>query len=222
MRMVEHIIALKPGLGIDDLVIETDSADPPLFDDSSLPLVQALESAGIVEKDEPAEYTTVSEPITFGGENGNFLTLLPVDNGTRKLTMDVAIDWNTVLGKQRIVFDLTPETARHGAGARTNATHKQMVLAKTIGLFNKDLRSMGYTTKSILIHGKKGYYSTPRKAFDKDGRSFEAVWHRAVMDYLAALALIPGRFVGTAVSYKGGHALDCRFMKAAAPFFAKV
>jgi UDP-3-O-acyl-N-acetylglucosamine deacetylase len=46
-----------------------------------------------------------------------------------------------------------------------------------------------------------------------EGRSLEPVWHRATLDLLAALALADaGRFVGTAVSYRAGHALDCRLV----------
>ena len=48
LRMAEHIIALRQGLGVDDLLIETDNGDPPLFDRSSLDLVEAVEKAGIV------------------------------------------------------------------------------------------------------------------------------------------------------------------------------
>ena len=41
------------------------------------------------------------------------------------------------------------------------------------------------------------------------GKSLEAVWHRAMLDLVAAIALIDtGRFVGDVISYKAGHALD--------------
>ena len=52
LRMVEHIIALKTGLGIDDVLIKVRSGDPPLFDQSSTPLVEAMDEAKIVERDE--------------------------------------------------------------------------------------------------------------------------------------------------------------------------
>jgi len=42
-----------------------------------------------------------------------------------------------------------------------------------------------------------------------EGKSLEAVWHRAVLDLLAALALIEeGRFLGHVISYKAGHRQD--------------
>jgi len=47
-----------------------------------------------------------------------------------------------------------------------------------------------------------------------NGKSLEAVWHRAVLDLLAAIALIDeGLFVGEIVSYKSGHGLDVEMVQ---------
>ena len=61
LRMVEHIIALKVGLGVDDVLLKVNSGDPPLFDQSSLPLVKAMEHAKIVDGAGEAKYVTVRE-----------------------------------------------------------------------------------------------------------------------------------------------------------------
>lgn len=213
LRMVEHIIALKAGLGLDNVVIATNSGDPPLFDDSSVPLVDAVEKAKIIETDELATYVTVREPVAFGGARGDFLLFLPPENGEKKLRLDVAIKWNTVIGTQRIVFDVTPENFRYGAYARTNATHRQYQLAKTVGLLFADTRNLGYNKNNILIHGRK-YYGKPRFEIAPN-RYLEPVWHRATLDLLAALALTgPDRFVGTVVSFKAGHTQDCDAVRA--------
>ena len=87
MRMVEHIIALRLGLGIDNLMIKADSGDPPLFDRGSIDLVEALADAGTEPSTAPVVYVTVKEAVTMGGANGSFVTLLPArhslgDGGT--------------------------------------------------------------------------------------------------------------------------------------------
>jgi len=209
LRMVEHIIALRLGMGVDDVVISVNSGDPPLFDRSSMDLVEAIEQAGIVERDEVARYVTVKEPVTFGGDRGDFLTFLPPENGEKKLRLDCAIDFNSIIGKQRIVFDVTPRTFRHGAYARTNASHAQMLMVRTFGFLMADTRNLGYTTDNILIHGKNKFHGEPR--FVQGGKALEPAWHRATLDLLAAIALIDtGRFVGRVVSYRAGHTLDVR------------
>lgn len=213
LRMVEHIIALKTGLGIDDVLIKVRSGDPPLFDQSSVPLVEAMDEAKIVERDEEASYVTVREPVAFGGRRGDFLLFLPAENGSKNLRVDCAISWDTIIGRQRVLFDVTEETFRYAALARTNATHRQYVLAKTIGKLFAATRNWGYNDRNILIHGPKKFHTEPR--FPVNGKFLEPVWHRATLDLLAAVALTgPHRFAGTVVSYRAGHTLDCDAVRA--------
>ena len=214
LRMVEHIIALKVGLGVDDVLLKVNSGDPPLFEQSSLPLIKAMEHAKIVETNEDATYVTVKEPVAFGGGRGDFLLFLPAENGEKNLRIDCGISWNTVIGNQRILFDVTPETFRYAALARTNATRRQYILAKTVGKLFAATRNWGYNDRNILIHGKRRFYTEPR--FPVGDKFLEPVWHRATLDLMAAIALIGGsdRFVGTVVSYRAGHTLDCDAIRA--------
>ena len=213
LRMVEHIVALKCGLGVDDVLLKVNSGDPPLFDQSSLPLVQAMEGADIVETADSATYVTVKEPVAFGGSRGDFLLFLPAENGEKRLRIDCAISWNTVIGDQRIIFDVTPETFAYASLARTNATHRQYLLAKTVGKLFAATRNWGYNDRNILIHGPKRFYTEPR--FPVGDKFLEPVWHRATLDLMAAIALIGDhRFCGTVVSYRAGHTLDCDAIRA--------
>ena len=213
LRMVEHIIALKCGLGLDDVLLKVYSGDPPLFDQSSVPLVETVDRAGIVETGTPASYVTVKEPLAFGGKRGDFLLFFPAKPGDRRLRIDCAISWNTIIGRQRVLFDVTPETFRYAALARTNATHRQYLLAKTIGKLFAATRNWGYNERNILIHGPKRYYTEPR--FRLGDKFLEPVWHRATLDLMAALSLFgKHRLCGTVVSFRAGHTLDCDAVRA--------
>ena len=213
LRMVEHIVALKTGLGVDDVLLKVNSGDPPLFDQSSLPLVEAMDGAGVVESDTPATFVTVKEPVAFGGNRGDFLLFLPAKPGERNLRVDCAISWDTVIGRQRALFDVTADTFRYASFARTNATHRQYILAKTVGKLFAATRNWGYNDRNILIHGPKRFYTEPR--FEHEGKFLEPVWHRATLDLMAALALTGSdRFAGTVVSYRAGHTLDCDAVRA--------
>lgn len=212
MRMVEHIVALKRGLSIDNLMIRMNSGDPPLFERGSLDLVEAFDRAGLRILEQPASYVTVRQPISIAGPRGSFLIVRPCTAARATLDLDVAIDFQTAIRQQRLRIRLTPETARYGAPARTNCTYLQMILAHTIGNFFADTRNMGYTRKNILIAGRHGYVNEPR--MDHNGKALEAVWHRTILDLLAAIALIDsGRFVGEVWSYKSGHSLDVNLVR---------
>jgi UDP-3-O-acyl-N-acetylglucosamine deacetylase len=65
VRMVEHIIALRMGVDIDNLMIKIDSGDPPLFDRGSLDLIEALDNAGRRTIGGSVNYVTVKEPVTL-------------------------------------------------------------------------------------------------------------------------------------------------------------
>jgi UDP-3-O-[3-hydroxymyristoyl] N-acetylglucosamine deacetylase len=211
MRMVEHIIALKY-MGLDNVRISMDSGDPPLFDRSSMDLVETIDAAQIVETDLPARYVTVKEPVTVGGPYGSFLTFFPAEPGVRRLSLDCAVDFKTAIGQERIQFDVNPETMRHGAFARTNCSSGMMLYCKTVGKLFADMRHLGYTLDNILVAGRADYVNEARMM--ENGKSLEPVWHRAVLDLVAAIALIDrGRFVGHIESYKAGHALDVVMVK---------
>lgn len=214
IRMTEHVIAHRLGMGIDNLVIETDTDDPPLFDVGSMPIVEALQNAGIREiPGHPAECWTPKEHVALMSPDGrSFLEFLPAsqEDGQR-LQLDVAIDFPTAIGRQRIQFDLTPEAFILGAHARTNCSLAQLRLFRLLGWLDSDTRHFGYTRDNILIAGKTKYVNAP--GLLHDGKSLEAVWHRACLDLIAALSLFRhGRLAGKVRSYRAGHTLDCRFM----------
>ncbi|MBU1693195.1 MAG: UDP-3-O-acyl-N-acetylglucosamine deacetylase [Verrucomicrobia bacterium] len=213
VRMVEHMVALKVGLGLDNVLVRIDSGDPPLFDRGSLELVEALEKVGIREVEKPARFVTVREPVSVCGHNGSFVVFAPpADLARPALQVDCAIDFKTAIGRQRLRFDVTPERFRQGAQARTNSTGVKMIYCRTIGKLFADIRNLGYTKKNLLIAGRHGYYNEPRLLHD--GKSLEAVWHRAALDLLAALALIEeGQFVGRVISCKAGHTLDVELIR---------
>lgn len=213
VRMVEHIVALRVGLGVDSLMVRIDSGDPPLFDRGSLDLVEALERAGFRDHPRPPRFVTVKETVTVVSPRGGFVTLRPWQGPQPRLWVDCAIDFPDAIGRQRVRFPVTREIFREAAIARTNTTAAKKWYCKTIGKIFADIRHLGYTNENILIAGRRRYLNEPRLIHN--GKSLEAVWHRAALDLLSALALIEeGRFVGEVVSYKAGHALDVTMITA--------
>jgi UDP-3-O-acyl-N-acetylglucosamine deacetylase len=213
VRMVEHIVSLRMGMGVDNMMIKLDSGDPPLFERGSLDLVEALDQCGKVTTGKPVPYVTVKEPVTVGGTYGDFVTLAPPDDlENPQLTLDCAINFKTAIGQQRIIFPVCEELTRMASVARTNTSFTKVIYCATIGRIFADVRHLGYNTKNVSIAGKKKYMNEPR--LQHEGKALEAVWHRAVLDLLAAIALInSGMFVGKIKSYKAGHRLDCELIR---------
>lgn len=212
IRMVEHIIALRLGLDVDNLLIRMESGDPPLFNRGSMDLVDTLQSAGLRETDRAVPYVTAKETVSIATPGGNILVLQPAAPGDHSLTVDVAIDFPTAIGKQRIRFRFDRERFVYGAAARTNTSFIKMLYCKTVGKIFADIRNLGYSMENILVASRWGYVNEAKLIHD--GKSLEACWHRATLDLLAALALVEeGRLCGHVISYRAGHNLDCQFVR---------
>ncbi len=212
VRLVEHIIALKAGMDVDNLMIRMRSGDPPLFDAGSEDLVTALKKVGRAECPGEVKYLTVKETVTIGTPHEGFTTISPCQSSDRVLRVDCARDFANAIGQQRICFVLNDRSFDYGSTARTNATWRQMMFIRTFGKIFADVRNIGYNKRNILVAGKRGYVNEP--THQVEGKSLEAAWHRAILDLVAALALIEeGRFVGNITDFKGNHFADVELVK---------
>ena len=161
VRMVEHIIALKLGLGLDRLMIRLESGDPPLFERGSFDLVEAVESAGLKPTTSPVRWFTVKERVSLCSPTGAFLILSPA-SGRKQLLLDVAVDFPNVIGQQRIRCIMSPELFRRVCVARTNTSVGKLFYCRTIGRLFADIRNLGYTDRNILVAGRRRYRNAPR------------------------------------------------------------
>lgn len=212
VRLVEHIIALKAGMDVDNLLIKLDSGDPPLFNEGSKELVEAINAAGRRDLGQRVRYFTVKERVSMLTPHGGLLVIDPCDAGKLRLDVDCIREFPNAIGKQRIRFVNNNRSFLHGSTARTNTTSRQKLFMQTVGKLFPESRNLGYNAGNVLIAGKNKYSNAPTHM--ENGKSLEAAWHRAVLDLLAALALIDeGRFVGKIIDYKGGHFPDVEMVK---------
>ena len=213
VRLIEHIVALKVGLDIDNLMICVGSDDPPLFESGSIDLIKALESAGRKMKSRECRFYTVTETVSAQWDNGSFIIISPLSGKNIPiLNIDCGVNYNNVMEKQRLKYTVTLDNFKKGAQARTDASLKHALLCKTIGKVLPSTKNLGYNKKNVLIAGRNRYYSDPKLLHN--GKSLESVWHRATLDLLAAVALISeGRFLGNITSYRAGHAQDVELIK---------
>lgn len=212
IRLAEHIIALKMGLDVDNLMISMDSGDPPLFEQGSMELVRAIMDAGRIELEKPIRYFTVKETVSICGRGGGFMIIAPPENNKFCLEIDCARNFPNAIGKQRIRFTLNKDTFCYGSNARTNTTSRQILFCMTVGKIFADVRHLGYNRRNVLIAGRNKYLNEPK--YMHNGKSLEAAWHRANLDLLAAISLIEeGRLLGKITDYKGGHYMDVEMVK---------
>lgn len=117
INTVEHVMAAVTGHGIDNVIIDIDNQETPIFDGSSIRFTEALANAGFSEQDSDKEYLTIDEVITYRDEKNKIeFIALPSD----EYRLSVMIDFETeVLGTQHASLDSLSDFRSDIAPCRT-------------------------------------------------------------------------------------------------------
>ncbi len=131
VQTVEHLLAAAHALELDDLLIELDGPEPPILDGSFLPWLDALEQAGIGEREGDPAVLRVTQPFTV--EEGDAKYVVAPSKGLR---ITATIEWDhPVIGRQSASYDISAESFRREiAPARTFGFVHEVELLQQRGL----------------------------------------------------------------------------------------
>ncbi|WKW12143.1 bifunctional UDP-3-O-[3-hydroxymyristoyl] N-acetylglucosamine deacetylase/3-hydroxyacyl-ACP dehydratase [Pseudogemmatithrix spongiicola] len=189
LHTVEHVLAAVAGLCIDDLLIEMDSAEPPIMDGSAEPFRLALVEAGLREQEGSPDVLRLREAVRIvDGES------VYVAHPAETLELEVKIDFpHPLIGAQDGRWTVTEETfARELAPARTFG-----MLSWVEGLRAKGL-IQGASTENTIVLDETGVVDTTLRWTD------EFVRHKA-MDVVGDLALAGQRVRAKITATKPSH-----------------
>ncbi|HRZ42570.1 MAG TPA: bifunctional UDP-3-O-[3-hydroxymyristoyl] N-acetylglucosamine deacetylase/3-hydroxyacyl-ACP dehydratase [Bacteroidales bacterium] len=95
---IEHAMAALAGLGIDNVIVDIDGAEPPILDGSAMPFVELLSGAGCEKLEADRQYIELGEVITYNSDDRKTeFIAIPSDH----FHLSVMIDYETeVLGTQ--------------------------------------------------------------------------------------------------------------------------
>jgi len=195
---VEHVLAALRGLGVDNAIIEIDSAEVPIMDGSAAPFVEAIDEVGLAELDTPRRFLKVLKPIRI--EDGGAVGELTPHNGFR---LDIEIDFETkLIGKQKIAMDVNPGSFR-----------RELARARTFGFMNDVERlwaaglALGASLENTVAIGDD-------RIINREGLRYadEFVRHKA-LDAVGDLALAGAPMLGAFRSSRGGHRLNALVLK---------
>jgi UDP-3-O-acyl N-acetylglucosamine deacetylase len=201
VEMVEHVMAALAGLGIDNCEVWTNAAEMPGLDGSSLPFVQALDTAGIVEQ--PATRgKLVVHSVTRLGTDESWVEARP--NGGLGFSAKYRLDYgaNSPIGNQSLDMWITPAAFRRElAPARTFMLQEEAnwLLARGLG--------KRVTPKNVLVFTKSGIIDNELRFAD------ECVRHK-LLDMVGDLALAGVDLAGHFVAYRSGHRLNADLVQA--------
>ncbi|MCQ2003763.1 UDP-3-O-acyl-N-acetylglucosamine deacetylase [Rhizobium sp. NRK18] len=198
---VEHVMAAIYALGLDNVVIECDGAEMPIMDGSSRMFIEAIEEAGIVNLGVKRRYIRVLKPVRYE-EGQSWSEFLPYD-GTR---FEVEIEFDTpLIGRQKWEGNLTAQTFKD-----------ELCAARTFG-FMRDVERLwaaGLALGSSLENSV--VISDDHTVINPEGLRYpvdEFVRHKT-LDAVGDLALAGAQFIGLYRSYRGGHKMNAKALKA--------
>jgi len=192
---VEHILAAIASLGIDNLIIDVDSAEIPIMDGSALPFVYLIQSVGIESSKVAKRFIRITQPIRV--EEGDKWAELQPFEGFR---VNFSIDFD------HPVIANTCQTISMELSSR--AFIKEISRARTFGfmqdidfLRSHDLALGGSLENAVVLD--------EFRMLNKDDLRYddEFVKHK-ILDAIGDLYMGGTSILGELNAYKSGHALN--------------
>ena len=219
----EHVLAAIVGKGINNIIIELNSAEPPIMDGSSKFFIEALEKAGIEEQDAFVEEYVVKEIISYKDtETGSEIIVMP----SEKYEVTTMVDFGTkILGTQNATLNTISDFKKEIADARTFS-----FLHEIETLLDNNLIKGGDLNNAIVYVDKELSDETMSKlryAFKKESVKVkpngildnltlhwpnEAARHK-LLDVVGDLALVGVPIRGKVIANKPGHSVNTSFAK---------
>lgn len=196
--VIEHLMAAIAGAEIDDLTVELDGPEPPIFDGDSLSYLKLIEEAGAVFHE--GARGTIEVLRTVRVESGNAWAALHPG----PFAFDFEIEFpSRAIGRQVFHWPFSPEGfAREIAPARTFGFLHELEALNKAGL------ARGATLDNTLaIEGDRVVNGHLMRFPD------EFVRHK-ILDALGDLALAGGRLKGRFEGVRSGHALNNALLRA--------
>jgi len=195
---VEHVLAAVSGLGIDNLILEINTSEPPEGDGSSAPYVEVLKRAGFVDFAEPKRFVEVKAPTGFSAD-GVELVALPYDGLKISFTINYE---HSLVGTQYASFEISEDLFEN-----------QIAPARTFSLLKdvEDLRRMGLikggSLENSIVIGDDSIMNKEPLRFAN-----EFVRHK-ILDLLGDLCLLGAPLKAHVIAARSGHTANVRLVR---------
>ncbi len=222
VHTVEHTLAAMAGMQIDNVLIELDSAEPPIMDGSAIEFINAIQKVGTLEQKADREFYVIDEPIHYyDNERQIDLAALPFDD----LRVTVMVDYNSnILGIQHATMIKIEDFVAEFASSRTFCFFHELEELAKAGLIKG-----GSLNNAIVIVDKtpsQEQLDNIAKIFSRsdikvnegilnnvDLRHRNEPARHKLLDLIGDLSLIGAPLKGQILAARPGHAANVAFAK---------
>ena len=195
---VEHILSALYALEIDNVFIELNSNEIPVYDGSARDFVKKIKEIGVEEQESFKKYIKIKKNIEVKSGN-KYVRVCPFDNTL--ISTEINYD-HKLIGKQSISIMLTPQIYE-----------SQICSARTFGF----LRDVDNLRKNGLALGgslDNAIVLDENNVLNKSGLRFsdEFVRHK-LLDFIGDISLSGYRILGSFFSSHPGHEINNQLLK---------
>jgi UDP-3-O-[3-hydroxymyristoyl] N-acetylglucosamine deacetylase len=202
---VEHIMAALAAAGIDNVLVEVDGPEIPIFDGSAAPFVFLIDCAGVVDLPAAREMIEIIRPVLVsdGAASASFEPLPP---GGSWVGLDIAMSIDfaaAAIGRQTFELRVSePSFRAKVASARTFVQAREVAQLRAAGL-----ALGGSLDNAVVVDGDE--------VLNPAGLRFgnECVRHK-VLDAVGDLALAGASIIGRFRGSRSGHRTNNLLLRA--------
>lgn len=195
---IEHLMAALAANGVDNVLVELNGPEVPIFDGSAACYVDLLKDAGLQEQNAFRQVLKVAKPLVVK-DGDSYIKASPSD----RFQIRYAIDFpHPLVGKQEFLW-----------GTDFSAFDREIAKARTFGFLRdvQKLQSLGLarggSLSNAIVFDDSGILNL-------DGFRYadECVRHK-VLDFIGDMALAGMPIIGSFEAYKAGHGLHNRLLR---------
>ena len=223
VHTTEHVLSACAGMGIDNLLIELNSKEPPVMDGSAKDFVSALVESGIVHQEADVDFLKITKPVVYTDEEKD-VEVVGVPYDGFKTTFTIQYDLEDLDVQYSSVHNMSQNYQTQIAPARTFC-----LLSEIKGLAKQGLIKGGNLGNAVIIvdkdiedeevkifkerfgikffKGDRGLHKTQVLRFRN-----EPVRHKT-LDLIGDLALLGKPILGHITAIKSGHKGNVEFAK---------
>ena len=223
VHTTEHVLSACAGMGIDNLLIELNSKEPPVMDGSAKDFVSALVESGIVEQKANVNFLKITKPVVYTDEEKD-VEVVGVPYDGFKTTFTIQYDLEDLDVQYSSVHNMSQNYQTQIAPARTFC-----LLSEIKGLAKQGLIKGGNLGNAVIIVDKDIEDEEVRIFKERFGIKFfkgdrglhktqvlrfrnEPVRHKT-LDLIGDLALLGKPILGHITAIKSGHKGNVEFAK---------
>ncbi|WP_261594518.1 UDP-3-O-acyl-N-acetylglucosamine deacetylase [Pseudoalteromonas holothuriae] len=200
LSTTEHLIAAVAAMGIDNLIVELDSAEVPIMDGSALPFIYLLQKGGIKEQNVAKRFIRIKEKVRV--EDGDkWAEITPYDGF--HIDFEIAFDHPAINeSRQRIALDITAQSFT-----------EQISRARTFG-FMKDIEYMHANNLALGGSMDNAVVLDDYKVLNPNGLRYddEFVKHK-ILDCVGDMFMTGYNILGKITCFKSGHGLNNKLLR---------